>query len=363
MMQAKLLLGWNAATSQRLVSSLLACAAAVACMIAGPAYAQTATTTTLAITSGGSAVTSVSSGAVVTLTAAVTGGGFPVRLGQVNFCDATAASCSDIHLLATAQVTGAGTATFKFVPGVGSHSYKAVFLGTSADATSESDAVALRVTHSGLYQSAAGIAESGSVGNYALTATVGGSGSVAPTGTVSFLDTSNGNALLGTGTLGAGAAGLTFFSSAAPPIKYVSHAIAAADFNGDGILDLAVTDNGTVTVLLDNGDGTFTAVQASPATGINPTAIATGDFNGDGIPDLAVVNAGGCKSTTCPITVLLGNGDGTFTATSTSPWTFADPFAIVAGDFNGDGKEDLAVLDGNGTCASSDPPLTVPTVR
>ena len=363
-MRAGLRLGLDAECRQGRSLSLLACALLAAFGCAQQGQAQTATTTTLTLTSGGSPATTVPSGTAVTLTATVTGGGFPLRLGQVNFCDATAASCSDIHLLATAQITSAATATFKFVPAVGSHSYKAVFLGTDVDATSESGAVDLTVTHSGLYQSASGIAESGSVGDYSLTATVGGNGSAAPTGTVSFLDATNGNALLGTASLGAGSAGLSFVNSATPAVGNGPHAIAAADFNGDGILDLAVTSygacpatgtcaNGTVTVLLGNGDGTFTASPASPATGINPISIATGDFNGDGIPDLAVANAGGCyvsNFTSCPITVLLGNGDGTFTGASTNPDSDADPLAIVVGDFNGDGKEDLAVLDDNGTC-------------
>src|SRR5207245_3543929 len=84
--------------------------------------------------------------------------------------------------------------------------------------------------------------------------------------------------------------------------------IAVGDFNGDGKLDLAVTDNAnnTVSVLLGNGDGTFQAAQTVPV-GTNPALVAVGDFNGDGKPDLAVSNV---VSNT--VSVLLGNGDGTF---------------------------------------------------
>jgi hypothetical protein len=83
-------------------------------------------------------VTTVAPGSVVALTATVTAGSTPVTPGQINFCDATAKSCTDIHLLGTAQVTSNGTATLRFRPGIGSHSYQAVFLGTNANAKSSS---------------------------------------------------------------------------------------------------------------------------------------------------------------------------------------------------------------------------------
>ena len=93
------------------------------------------TTTTLTVSSGGSAVTTVTSGSGVTLTAAVTSNSAKVTVGQVNFCDASVTYCTDIHLLGTAQLTSAGTAVLKLAPWVGSHSYKAVFLGTKTVAT------------------------------------------------------------------------------------------------------------------------------------------------------------------------------------------------------------------------------------
>ena len=92
-----------------------------------PAWAAPAPTiTTLSVTSGGNAVTTLAPGSVVTLTATVTAGGTPVTPGQINFCDATAKLCTDIHLLGTAQLIANGTAMLKFRPGVGTHSYKAV---------------------------------------------------------------------------------------------------------------------------------------------------------------------------------------------------------------------------------------------
>src|SRR6185437_7962377 len=120
------------------------------------------TISTLTITANGSTVSSVSSGTVVTLTATVTSAGNTVTLGQVNFCDASASYCTDIHLLGTAQLTSAGTATLKLRPGIGTHSYKAVFQGTRTFAGSGSAGSALAVTGAtGSIATATAIAETG----------------------------------------------------------------------------------------------------------------------------------------------------------------------------------------------------------
>jgi hypothetical protein len=105
-----------------------------------------ATTTTLALTAAGAPPTTVEAGSAVTLTATVKAAGTAITTGQVNFCDAAAAYCSDIHMLGTAQLTKAGTATFKFRPGIGDHAYNAIFAGTAKDASSTSGTVALAVT-------------------------------------------------------------------------------------------------------------------------------------------------------------------------------------------------------------------------
>src|ERR1039458_1289360 len=120
--------------------------------------------------------------------------------------------------------------------------------------------------------------------------------------------------------------------------------VAVGDFNGDGKPDLALANESSnnVTVLLDDGSGGFTAAPGSPfAAGANPFFVAVGDFNGDGKPDLAVANWSSNN-----VTVLLGNGSGGFTAASGSPFAVGLlPISVAVGDFNGDGKPDLAVAN------------------
>jgi uncharacterized repeat protein (TIGR01451 family) len=118
--------------------------------------------------------------------------------------------------------------------------------------------------------------------------------------------------------------------------------LVTGDFNGDGKIDLAVANNGSnnVTILLGNGDGTFATPGTTVAAGTGANWIAVGDFNEDGKPDLAVANLG--STGVGGVTILLGNGDGTFTA-GTPVATGSGPFAIVTADFNGDGHLDLAV--------------------
>jgi hypothetical protein len=118
------------------------------------------------------------------------------------------------------------------------------------------------------------------------------------------------------------------------------------DFNGDGTPDLAVANTGdnTISVLLGNGDGTFQNQQQTYATGLAPLSIAVGDFRGNGRLDLAVANRDDIT-----VSVLLGNGDGTFQKQQTYDAGTA-PISVVVGDINGDGKDDLVVAnDGDNT--------------
>ena len=310
--------------------------------VAATVTAQSATTTTLTIISGGIEQSTVSSGTAVKLSAAVRAGSAAVSPGQVEFCDASAPYCTGIHLLGLAQLTPAGTASFTLIPGIGSHIYQAVFLGTRSYATSSSSSVPLDVT--GHYPTTSTIVQSGSAGSYSLMATVVGLGSgTAPTGTVSFLDASNGNAVLGTSALGAGTAGLGWLRASNSPVGSYPESIAIGDFNNDGIPDLAVANSGdgTASILLGKGNGTFQPAAGSPiAVGEAPWAIAVGDFNGDGDTDLAVANY-----TSQSVTILLGNGNGTFTEAANSSIPLPEyPISLVTGDFNGDGIADLAIV-------------------
>jgi hypothetical protein len=132
-------------------------------------------------------------------------------------------------------------------------------------------------------------------------------------------------------------------------------AMTVGDFNADGKVDLAIVNQstlanpsvsqGNVVVLQGNGDGTFTQFAGSPITvGINPVAIASADLDGNASADLAIVN-----NTDNTVTVLLNNGDGTFVAGPNSPLaTSPNPTGIAIADFAQNGTAGIAV-----TCAGS----------
>jgi predicted dienelactone hydrolase len=113
--------------------------------------------------------------------------------------------------------------------------------------------------------------------------------------------------------------------------------VSVADLNRDGKLDLVVSDN-AISVLLGNGDGTFQS-PVTYAVGESPTEIKIADFNGDGKLDLAVTN-----SVSNTVSVLLGNGDGTFQPQVQYP-TGTGSYGLAAADVNADGKLDLVVTN------------------
>ena len=144
--------------------------------------------------------------------------------------------------------------------------------------------------------------------------------------------------------LGNGDGTFTPLSSPAPAVGKQPQGIVAGDFNGDGKLDLAITNaaDNTVTILLGNGDGTFTQASGSPiAVGTAPYAIVAADFRANGKLDLAVAN-----SSSNNVTLLLGNGDGTFIQSPASPFPVGKaPYSLVVGDFNSSGRPGLAVAN------------------
>jgi uncharacterized repeat protein (TIGR02543 family) len=123
-----------------------------------------------------------------------------------------------------------------------------------------------------------------------------------------------------------------------------------ADFNGDGKRDVAVLSSpfdaiaGTVSILQGKGDGTL-GTAANFNTGIDPRAMTAFDFNGDGRPDLAIANKGGGPSSQRAVTVLLANADGSMRSGASYQVPALAPIAIVAADFDGNGKADLLVAD------------------
>jgi len=127
------------------------------------------------------------------------------------------------------------------------------------------------------------------------------------------------------------------FSASLRPFDLV-----AGDFDGDGQLDLAVTTNlneiGTVSILRGAGDGTF-EMTTNYSTGRSARGIAAGDFNLDGKLDLAIVNVN-----TNTLAILKGKGDGTFQSQSRYGAGIL-PIALVAGDFNSDGALDVAIAN------------------
>ena len=114
-------------------------------------------------------------------------------------------------------------------------------------------------------------------------------------------------------------------------------AIAAADLNLDGSADLITANEGTVSVLLNNGNGSFKPAVNYPAVG-SATGVAIADFNRDGKPDLVVGGSSG-------IVILPGNGDGTFQAPVTLNTAYSG--TVQAVDLNGDGSPDIVAFSGS----------------
>jgi subtilase family serine protease len=314
--------------------------------VVGP---QSATSTSLSLTSSGTPITSVHLGTTVTATTTVAAGSTSLTTGQVIFCDATAPYCDSINRLGSAQLTSLGTAVLRFVPGIGSHSIKAVFISSNGNAASASAPSNLMVTAS--LPTTTTITQAGSVGNYTLTANVSGEGAIAPTGTISFVDATN-NQQLAQAAVGNVTTTFSMVTAQSPAVGQNPKSVVTADFNGDGIPDLAVVNQlgASITILLGRGDGTF---QTAPQTlqfgsqSSGPLMAVVGDFNRDGNADLAVV-----ISNSSSVAVFLGNGDGTLAPAILNAQATSAPYWLTVADFNGDGIEDLAVansVNGNGS--------------
>jgi hypothetical protein len=304
------------------------------------------TSTSLAITSKGASVTSVAGGTAVTLTATVTtSANAPVTAGTVNFCVAAAKSCTDVNRVGTAQLNTSGVAALLFTPPPGNHSYQAVFIGAgvnggtgSKDAESTSGAESLDVTAA----TTTTIAQTGTLGDYTLTATVSGAGAAGtPTGKVSFQDTSNADAVVATATLGGGKTGtLTWTGSQTPALTAgtnpVPQSVAVGDFNGDGIPDLAVGAAGYLCILLGNGDGTFQAANCTAALA-NNQVIAVGNFVKGGPQDVIVANNSAANADNAQI--FIGDGKGGMTAQAAFNPGVQSVTGLAVGDLEHNGTD------------------------
>jgi hypothetical protein len=344
------------------------------------AQSPSPTSTSLAVSPSSSPA-----GGVIMLAATVTDNNGPVKQGFVTFLDGERV-LNTVHV-----VTATGIATLRtnsFIKGP--HSITAAYKGTHLDAPSTSAVESLTVT--GQYSSSVSLSVVPDGTGRKIVAAVTGHGLRPVTGSVTFTDKTT-NTVLGTASLNTALLRTGFgnyretdtqhivFSASAvdlnndgkldiifnqgseaeewlgngdgtfQPAKYFQVGVVAsddaletqvyiADVNGDGNLDLIVLDvyRNEVTVQLGKGDGTFDMPGPPISIPINPynsvTGTATGDFNGDGKTDIAIQTGG-------QTLVYLGEGDGTFHQPQVMIDQGGDAQSFIVGDYNGDGKPDL----------------------
>src|SRR6202000_2510465 len=156
----------------------------------------------------------------------------------------------------------------------------------------------------------------------------------------------------------------SFTPNPPPSTTFFSYSLLVADFNADGIPDLALVDfnDQSMIIMLGKGDGTFTqktVISNSVAGGASLNSVVIGDFNRDGIPDL--VMTGGVSGANYAVYILSGNGDGTFAAEATSialpDISSGSDAGVQVADFNGDGILDLLIGPFSNSLTS--PPMAI----
>jgi hypothetical protein len=290
---------------------------------------------------------------VFSLSASVTSAGLPLTSGMVTFTDSYGGISETLGTIPVQGTRGTpGLASVKRqLGGVGTHTITATFNATATlKQSTASQTITLTPGVNAVF--------SGAAGSYLLTGILSSfNPSVVPTGTFTFTDSSASevvlpNVPLDPSTLVYPTAQKLFSTPGQfyniPDMKIGNAEAAPAfgDFNGDGKMDLVVPNNDghpdgkSGLILLGNGDGTFT--QGVALTSLDPSAAVVGDFNGDGLQDVAIVNTGNTGS----VDIYLGKGDGTFQpVTKYAQSTSSDYRTIVVGDFNGDGIQDLAITN------------------
>ena len=309
----------------------LGLALAVAFSSSALAVAATPLPTSTELTITPSPANGISAGTLLTLKATVSSSGVPVTPGMVRFCNAEATYCEDANILGQAQLTTNGTASLNLILPIGEHRVRAQFQGTKSNAASSSSTQNLAV--GGKFASASTINSVQTVTTFTLTSTVSSFGQQPLPGGIAFKD--NANHQLPLVNVPVGPFDFTF----TPPTPYTgSYTVlpfGLFDFNGDGKLDQLAYDyaSGNLTILLGNGDGTFTS---GTTIFVGTGALAVGDFNNDDILDIAA------GSGTASVSILLGKGDGTFSPPTTLSVEQSAEGILVA-DFNNDGNADLLI--------------------
>ena len=283
----------------------------------------------------------------ITLTASVTTDDEPAAGGTVTFLDGQT-SLGSIQVVGTHPAPGhrTGTAVLTTILAPGDHPLVATYGGTAQSP----DIVTSRrvtVTVTGTTSSSTRLTakpDSQHAQNYDFTATVTGLGVLTPSQSVKVRDTTAG-VNLGIAPLDPLSVIHGFGRANVVPASGGPAQAVIADLNADGFADVATANASfsvsSMGVFLGNGDSTFQPPVTYP-TGVFTSGILVADFNQDGIPDIAAMSQG--DGTDGPVAIFLGNGDGTFQDPIVNNLGIF-PVAIVAGDFDRDGVLDIASID------------------